>query len=185
MQEKIRQLIDNARVALGRLTQREQFMVVGCAAVVALFILLLIGWGVARGIDSVENRVKVKTQQLTDVLALQGEYKARQQEQQARLKSLGSSPVRLVSLVEESAKQAGVDIGQLRPEDGEPSADGVIESRVDLRASGLSVDRLQDFLNRMEASSGVVVVRHLKVSRPYRKDTAEVEISVSTFKLKP
>lgn len=184
MNEKIRQLIDEAKVQFGRFTQREQFMVVGCAAVLAVFILLLIGWGVSRGIASVENRVQVKTQQLKDVLALQGEYKARQQEQASRLKTLGGSPVRLVSLVEEAAKASGVEIGQLRPEDGDPGADGVVESRVDLRASGLSADRLQEFLNRIESAPGVVVVRHLKVSRPYRKDTAEVEISVSTFKLK-
>jgi hypothetical protein len=184
MREKIRQAIDNARVTFSRLTQREQFIVIGCAAVMGMMFLMLIGYAVSRGIASEENRVRVKTEQLKQVISLQGEFKARQLEQAARLKSLGGSPVRLVSLVEESAKQAGVEIGQLRPEDGEPTADGVIESRVDLRASGLSADRLQEFLNKIEAAPGVVVVRHLKVSRPYRKDTAEIELSVSTFKLK-
>jgi hypothetical protein len=182
--EKLRQAIDTARLAFSRLTQREQTMVVGGAAAGSLLVLIMIGMLVSGAINKEQHRVEVKTQQLSQVLALQGEYKARQAERAARLRTLGSSNVRLVSLVEDAAKQAGVEIGQLRPEDGEPGPDGVVESRVDLRASGLSADRLQDFLNRIESGAGIVIVRHLKLSRPYRKDTAEIELTVSTFKLK-
>jgi hypothetical protein len=182
--EKLRQAIDAARLAFSRLTQREQTMVVGGSAAAAMIILIGIGLLVSSLINKEQHRVEVKTQQLAQVLALQGEYKARQQERAARLRTLGSSNVRLISLVEDAAKQAGVEIGQLRPEDGEPGPDGVVESRVDLRASGLSADRLQDFLNRIEAGAGIVIVRHLKLTRPYRKDTAEIELTVSTFKLK-
>lgn len=184
MMDKLKELVDSARVAFGRLTQREQLIVVSGTAVAAVLLLLLIGAGVSSAITREQHRVRVKTEQLMQVLALQGEYKTRQAERKQRLDVLARSNVRLVSLVEDSAKQAGVDIGQLRPEDGEPSADGVIESRVDLRASGMSADRLQDFLSRLETAQGVVVVRRLKIDKPYRRDTADIEMSISTFKLK-
>jgi hypothetical protein len=182
--QKIRDARQALRLAFSRLTQREQMLVVGggLAGMFLTFLLtsLLVGGAIARKSHALE----VKTGQLAQVLALRGEYQARQEERAQRLRTLGSSNVRLVSLVEEAARQAGIEIGQLRPEDGEPSPEGIIESRVDLRAAGLSADRLQEFLNLLEAGRGIVVVRHLKIVRPYRKDVAEMELTVSTFKLK-
>lgn len=181
---KLRQVRDAARLALSRLTQREQLMVVGGAAAATLLILLIISMLVTRAIAREQHKVEVKTAQLFGVLALQGEYQTRQAEQAQRMRSLQSSNIRLISLVEDAARQSGVEIGQLRPEDGEPSSNGVIESRVDLRAAGLSADRLQAFLNRLDSNTGIVIVRHLKVTRPYRKDTVDIEATVSTFKMK-
>ena len=108
----------------------------------------------------------------------------REAEQRKKLADLDKNKVRLVSLVEDVARQAGVEIGQLRPEDSEPSPEGVVESRVDLRASDISVDRLQDFLERLDKAPGVVVVRRLKVTKPYRRDTLNVEMTVTTYKRK-
>lgn len=55
---------------------------------------------------------------------------------------------------------------------------------MELRAAGLSVDRLQEFLNLIEGGPGIIMMRHIKLTRPYNKDLAEVELSVSTFKMK-
>lgn len=181
---KFRQLRRALRLAISRLTQREQFAVVGggIGMVAAIFIcshVLL-----SRAIDVQQRRVDTRTQQLMEILALRGDYHRRQQEHADRIRELANSQVRLISLVEESAKQAGIDIGQLRPEDGEPGSDGVYESRVDLRAAGLSADRLQEFINLLESGSGIVVVRHIKVSRPYKKDLADIEMSISAFRMK-
>jgi hypothetical protein len=182
--EKLQHFIDELKVSFSRLTQREQLIAAGAGAAAVLLFLLGMGALVSGAIRREEHRVTVKTQQLSQVLLLQSDYRARQAERDQRLRSLGSSNVRLVSLVEDSARQTGVDIGQLRPDDGEPNSDGILESRVDLRAAGLSADRLQDFLNHIEKSPGVVLVRRLKMTRPYRKDTADVEMTVSTYKLK-
>lgn len=181
---KIGEAIDQAKVAFGRLSQREQFTALGVGALACLVLLLSVGAQVSGAITHEQRRVRDKGEQLAAVLALQGEYKTRQLEHAERLRTLGRSNVRLVSLVEDSARQAGVDIGQLRPEEGEPGSDGVVESRVDLRAAGLSADRLQDFLGRLEGAAGIVVVRRLKVERPYHRDLADIDLSVSTFRLR-
>ena len=184
MMERIQAWRDQVRLAFERLTQSEQLLWVGGIAAGTLFVLMLLGWGIGNAIAHERYRVHTKTEQLLHVLALQGEYMTRQEERQERLRTLSGSNVRLISLVEEAARQAGIEIGQLRPEDGEPAADGVIESRVDLRAAGLTADRLQDFINRIEGGTGVVIVRRLKVSRPYRKDLADIELTVTTYRLR-
>ena len=176
--------LEAAREAFGRLTQREQMIALGGAGVVLLVICLTIAAAVSGAIERAERRVRVKTDQLTQVVALQDEYKNREAQRQARLREVGKSTVRLVSLVEDVARQAGVEIGQLRPEDGEPTAEGVYEQRVDLRATNLSADRLQDFLSRLETAPGVVIMRRLKLLRPYRKDVVDVELTVTTYRLK-
>jgi hypothetical protein len=182
--DQLKANLEAARAAFGRLTQREQVIVLAGAASGVVIVLLLIGLLVSSAIDSAEHRVKVKSDQLTQMLALQGEYKAREAQRQARLREIGRSTTRLVSLVEDVARQTGVDIGQLKPEEGEPNAQGFAESSVDLRATGLSADKLQDFLSRLETSPGVVIIRRLKVTRPFRKDTVDVELTVTTYRSK-
>ncbi len=182
--DKLREQIALGREAFGRLTQREQLMVLGCAAAVVLTIFALVGMFVSSAISRAENRVKVKTDQLTQVLQLQGEYKARKTEREEKMRELGKSNVRLVSMVEEFARQAGVEIGQLKPEDGEPNVEGVVESRVDLRVGGLSADRLQKFLELIDNSKELVITRRLKVTRPYKRDTVDVELTLTTYKTK-
>jgi type II secretory pathway component PulM len=183
--ERISELIAQLKEGFGRLTQREQLMVLGCAAAVVLTVFALVGMFVSSAISRAENRVKTKTDQLTQVLQLQGEYKGRQLEREQKLKELGRSNVRLVSIVEDFARQAGVEIGQLKPEDGEPNADGIVESRVDLRVAALSADRLQKFLELIENSKDLVIARRLKVTRPYKKDVVDIELTLTTYKMKP
>ena len=180
----LEQVLDNARYAFSRLTQREQFIVLGGGAVFVLVLLLGIGTAISSSIEQTERRFNRRTEQLVEVLELQGEYKARQKERDRRLKRIARSKVRLVSVVEEAARGASITIGQLKPKEGEPSTDGIVESRVDLRASGLSADRLQDFLTRLEQSGSLVIVRRLKVNRPYRKETVDIEMTVTTYKTK-
>ncbi len=177
--------VDSARLAFERLTQREQTVVFAGAGAAVFLILLAIGLLVSGAIGRAESRVRLKDEQLTEVMQLQGDYKTRQAERDARMRELGGGNIRLVSLVEETARQAGVEIGQLKPDDSEPNADGIIESRVDLKATNLSADRLTDFLERLENARGLVITRRLKIQRPYRRDTVDLDLTITTYKKKP
>jgi len=181
---KIQEVVDSVKLSFGRLTQREQFIVFGGGFGGGLLVLLLIGGLLSSSIGKTNHRIKIKSKQLEQLLALQGEYKARQAQKAQQLADLKRSKIRLVSLVEDIAKQVQVEIGQLRPEEGEPSPDGIVESRVDLRATGLSADRLQKFLEGIERSKGLVIVRRLKIMRPYKKDVVDIELGLTTFKVK-
>lgn len=182
--ERAKELTQNLRAAFDRLSQREQFIVLGGGAASVLVVFLLIGLLVSSAISKAENRVKVKTDQLTQVLQLQGEYRTRKREREEKLRELGRSNVKLVSLVEDLARQAGAEVGQVKSEEGEPNADGIMESRVDVRVANLSADRLQKFLELLENAPGLVIARRLKINRPYRKDTVDVELTITTYKAK-
>lgn len=182
--ERLRAQFETARAAFGRLSQRDQLLVVGICAGFGLLSLVLVGSLVSRAIDKAEQRVKWKTDRLADVMAVRDEYRSREAQRQARLNDLSRSTVRLTSVIEDVARQAGVEIGQLRADDAEPTPDGIIESRVDFRVTNLSVDRLQGFLSRLETSPGVIIMRRLKVTRPYRKDSVDIELTVATYRVK-
>ena len=86
--------------------------------------------------------------------------------------------------LEDIARRVNVEIGQLRPEEGEPGPDGVVESRVDLRAPGLSIDRLQKFLGEIKNAKGIIIVRRLKVIKPFRKQVVDIELDLATYKVR-
>ena len=88
LKERVRAQIAAIRAAFERLKQREQLMVAGGGAAVLLIILFLVGLMVSSAIESAENRVRVKTDQMAQVLALQGEYRAREAQRQARMNEL-------------------------------------------------------------------------------------------------
>lgn len=183
MLDKVKAQIEELRRAFGRLTQREQLMVVGGGAAVVLFVLIIVMLAVGNAISTAERRVRIKTDKLTQVLELQGEYRARKRQQQRKLRELRRTNVRLISVVENAARQAGVNIDRLNPEEDEPNAEGIAEARVDLRASELSIDKLQDFLTRLEKSDGVIILQRMRIQKPYRKDTLDLELTVSTYKV--
>ena len=183
--DALRSRLDALSLAFSRLTQREQVVVLGGGAVTGLMILIIIGALVSSAITRAEGRVKSKTGKLTQILELQGEYKAKERGQQDLKRQLSRSKVKLVKLVEDAARQAGInkEIGRMQPQKGEPNAEGVYETTVDLTAANLSIDRLQDFLERLEKSPGVVIIDKLKVNKPYRKDTLSIEMTVITYKV--
>ena len=43
-------------------------------------------------------------------------------------------------------------VGRLNASEGQEAGGGIVETRVDLRATGLSADKLQEFLNLIENS---------------------------------
>jgi len=180
--KNLRAKIDELRAQFARLSQQEQFLVLGGVAGLGVLIILLAGLSLSTAVAHAEYRVKVKADQLAEVITLQGMYKARVQARETRMRQLGRVNIRLVSVVEDTARQAGVEIGQLRPEEGEPSAEGIVESSVDLRVSNLSSDRLQDFLMRLESAPGAVVVRRIRIDRPYGKDSLNLEATVTSLR---
>ena len=181
---KFSKRFDGLKLAFSRLPQRDQTLIVLTSGILALVFLVGTTVGVSLTLKKVSHRLSVKLEELTEVIQLQTDYQARQDERAARMRDLSASQVRLISVVELAAKQAGIEIGQLRPEEGQPSPEGIVESRVDLRAGGLSADRVQNFLEALEKSQGVVIVRRLRLSRPYSKDTVDLDMTITTYKLK-
>ena len=177
-------IADRIRLSFSKLTQREQVIVLG-GGVALYFFGLIVALSMASGaVDKIDHRTRINKAKLTELMRLQGEYKQRQREQKNKLASLRrSSRVSLVNLVEQAAKGAGVDLRDISPSSGKPNDNGVVESRVKLKARNLSADRLQDFLLRLETSRGEIIIRKIDVSKPYRKDTLNLEVAVTSYRL--
>src|SRR5262245_16467702 len=120
MKDQLRARLEQLSAAFGRLTQREQVMVLGGGVGGLLFILLIIGLLVSGAISRAERRVKQKTETLTQVLQLQGEYRAKQQAQRDLIAQLGRTRVSLTKHVEDAARASGIEIGRMQPQEGEP-----------------------------------------------------------------
>lgn len=182
MQERLSAVLEPVRTWFEGLNAREQAIVAGGAGLGGLLVLMLIGGALSSSIAQVEKRIALKTNQLAEVVRLQSDYKAREAERRARLGELERSNVQLVPTVEEAARFAGFSIGEIRPEQGPPNDEGVVESRVDLQASGLTINRLEKFLTKLEKTRGVVTVPRLEVQKPYRKETLNIKMTVATYK---
>ncbi|MEO1174812.1 MAG: type 4a pilus biogenesis protein PilO, partial [Myxococcota bacterium] len=164
------------------LNAREQTIVAVGAGVGGLLVLMLIGGVLSSSIAQVEKRIALKTGQLAEVVRLETEYKAREAERRSRLSELERSNVNLVSTVSDAARFAGFEIGEIRPEQGPPNEEGFAESSVDLQASGLTINRLEKFLTKVEQTRGVVTLPRLEVKKPYRKETLNIKMTVATYK---
>lgn len=168
--------------AFARLNPREQlFAILGTmAAVVLVFTIgaMVTTSSLAKG----ERKIASWTGQLEELISLKSSYKELERKNREQLEALKSSRLSLVSFVEDLAKRSGVQVGRLNASEGQESSDGIVESRVDLRAMGLSADKLQEFLNLIENSPQMVFIRRLQIVRPYKKDMVDVEMTIVSFK---
>jgi hypothetical protein len=183
-------------MALSDLTQRltEQFerlnprerVVVSVGGTVALVIIMLMAWMVLSGlVENRQLRVTVKKGQLEQLIKLQATY-AKRAEQSRRLEAnLKGSKIRLVSMVEENARAIQIEVGDMTPHETEPDADGIKESSVDIKLQKLSIDRLQDFLKRLETTpGGLVRVKRLRMHKRFDDQTLlDVEMTVATYQM--
>jgi len=182
--KELKERIARIRQAFERLSEREQLIVAGGSIGGAFLILLIIALALSSAVGGAEHRVKVKTEQLLQVLQLQGEYQEKKRVHEARLAELKRTRTRLVSMLESTARQHQIGIGQLRPNDSEPNEEGIYETRVDLRAANIPINKLQDFLNSIKKMAGNANVTRMRVTKPYRKETLDVDMTISSLRAK-
>ncbi|HIA53126.1 MAG TPA: hypothetical protein EYN91_13730 [Candidatus Melainabacteria bacterium] len=180
----IKGLVDRTRLAFNRLTQQEQMFVVVGSLAGLFFLLLIVALTVSSATHKIEKRTRINKAKLEELVRLQGEYKWRKQASERKIRAFKrKSKVLLVKSVEDAAKKSGVDLRDIKPSKGKANEDGVRESRVRLKASKLSADRLEDFLKRLDQLGDETVLRELKVTRPRRKDTLNVELTLTTYRI--
>ena len=99
--------LDSLRLSFSRLTQREQVLVISGSVVTVLVVVFSLGMWLSSSIDKAEHRIKRKTEQLQELFALQGQYKARQSERAKRLQDLSRGKVKMLSTVGGNATLGG------------------------------------------------------------------------------
>ena len=183
MKEQLEELLQLLKTSWSQLSQRDRWVAIGAAAGVVFVIFLITAVSMVLAISKGEKRIATKLVQLQELQQLKSGYKEREQQNQNRIQQLRNSNVKLIQIVEDIARQAGVEIGRLEPGEDPPTAEGVVQSNVELLASGLSSDRLADFLKRLEEAPGLIVLRRMSIQRPSRGDTLDLKLTVTTYKM--
>lgn len=167
------------------LSARERRLVAGCATAVLGFIVLLTVMGFANAARSTERRTLDNLDRLTQVQALAASFRNAEAARQQVENSLRRSDVKLISYLEEKGTAAGLEIPTMNPKGDVPIGDGkIVESAVELTLTDVSLGKLIDFLNSVEAGPGVVKVKYLRIEPRPENETLTAWTTIATYRMK-
>jgi F0F1-type ATP synthase membrane subunit b/b' len=181
----IRIKLDWITAAFGRLSGREQVTTL-LSALGLIFLISGLGtWLVSRDLKSREHRIASKMDKLEKLTVLKNDYQRRLQEQNRLASDIkNNNKTRLLSYLEEISKQSSVELGNASEGAGEPTGSDLIkEVSAKVNIKSVSIDRLYDFLRRIEEGNRLVKIRRLKIKT--RFDNAKMldaEVTVGTYK---
>lgn len=178
-------LFDRIATSFERLSRREQVMV--AFVVISAFTMVVgLGWYfTSRDLAKREKRIAAKLSQLEQVAGLRGDYQRRLADQNRIASEIRrNNTMRLLSYIEDTAKRSSIEIGNAQERAGSLIGGGILkEEDAEITVRDVSIDRLYDFLKRLEEGNVLVRVRQLKVKKRYADPKRlEATITVGTFK---
>ena len=181
----MKELLAQLETAFDNLSSREQLMVVGmCFALFAM----LVGFGgyfVSRDLTRQQRRIDAKIEKLQEIGELRSDYKRRLAEQERIAQEVRrNNSVRILSYLEKMATAANLTLRGASERQGEPTGSDVVkEEAAEVRIDNVSIDRLYDFLRRVEEGNRLVKVRRLKIKKRFdNPKMLDAVVTVGTFK---
>lgn len=181
----MRRFFDNLSASFERLSQREQYMSLFVAVAGLALVLGLSSFFVSKDLGLRHKRIAAKKEKLIELANLRGDYQRRLADQNRLAAEIRrNNTVRLLSYIEDVSKHAGVSVENAQERPGQATGSDVLkEEAAEITVKNVSIDRLYDFLKRIEEGNPLVKVRHLKVRK--RFDNAkrlDATVTVGTFK---
>lgn len=171
--------------SFSRLNERERVLVSITAAVAVVFIIVGLGWWGNSAIDSRRKSVVLKKEKLAQILALEDKYKEAAALEKKATQKLERNSVSLFSLLQKTAGELNLKLNDLN-ERKTPVRDTEIEAvSVEVNLKQLSVDKLNQFIEKIEGRSkdGLVKIVKLKVKTRFdNPELLDVNMTVSTWK---
>jgi type II secretory pathway component PulM len=178
--------IEELLEAIGRLSQRERYMVAGVIVAFVVFVTFLVSWLVSSSLDSIEHRIQDKTAKLQTIIDKRAQFEeARQAQLLSEQRIRQGSAVQLYAIIEGLAKQAGVNIGDMQSRPSTPEANSnIFEDKVEVNIPQITIDRLVRLVEEIERKADTIAVRKLHLKKSF-KDPSQLEVSftVSNFQL--
>ena len=182
--DRLRALWADGQAWLAAATPREKRLLFLAAGGVALFVFL-IGWASFRSsIRRAETALEEKRLDFAKISRLAAGYGQQEQERQLLEARLRQSPPALMTFVDTTARNAGVEVGGM-------SDRGVVaggqnglprEMSVEVNFGKVPLDKLVKLLGEIERSPGVVKVRRLRLRKSFEnKDTLDVTLTISAW----
>ncbi len=170
---------------LATLSVRERRLVIGGGALVIAFLVFFVTFTFGNTANAIRNRTTQKLAKLDEVLALTANYRQAKAAQEAAERQLSQSNIKLLSYVEDNAKQKGLDLPSITPK-AEVMIDGtkIVENSVELTLTDVKLNRLVEFLTAIENGPGVVKVKYLRLEPRPQNETITAWLTIATYRLK-
>ena len=168
-----------------RLSGREQL-----TAILLIFLLsgLVVGLGsyfVNKDLSRRDARIAAKLTKLDNLAKLRNDYQRRLADQNRLASEIRrNNDPRLLSYIEEISKQSSITLKNAAERNSGDSGGGVLkEVAAEVQVENVSIDRLYDFLKRLEEGNRLVKVRKLVVETRFdNKKRLNAKVTVGTFK---
>lgn len=181
----MKDLLNQVTVAFDNISPREQVLVLVMCLTIFGMIIGFGGYLVSRDLTKRDKRIAAKAQKLEEIGQLRSDYKRRLAEQNrvaAEVKR--NNNMRILSYLENLSTAAGLTLKGASERQGEPTgSDAVKEEAAEVRIDNVSLDRLYDFLKRIEEGNPLVKVRRLKIKTRFdNKEMLDASVTVGTYK---
>ena len=178
-------LIERSRSAFDSLSSREQLMVLSMFGALFVMVIGIGGYLIQQDLVARERRIEAKTKKLEEAASLRSDYQRRLREQKRVASQVKrNNNVRLLSYLEKLSQQSNVTLKNASERPGESTgSDLVKEEAAEVKISNVSLDRLHDFLKRIEEGNALVKVRRLRIKTRFdNPEMLDAVITVGTFK---
>ena len=171
-----------------QLSQREQRVLIGAAALFAFLFLYLGVDALLQGYDKLDDRITSKRAEVEKISRLGAQYMeahAQLVEIKAKLDQMDKG-FSVLSFIEDLAKRQNIreNIGSVKPK-RLPLNDSYDENIVELQVDNISLPKLVDFIYQIENSGHLLKVKRLRVrTRHDDRDLLNVTFQVTTYNRK-
>jgi hypothetical protein len=178
--------IDSLTAAFERLSGREQIMTLFMVISIFAFLLGMSTYFVQNDLVRRSARIAAKEKKLVLLQGLRADYQRRLADQNRLAAEIQkNNSTRLLSYLETVSKQANTEIRNAAERTGQAGATGNIrEVAAEVSVQNVSIDRLYDFLKRIEGGNRLIKVRKLEIkSRFDNPKMLDAKVTVGTFKV--
>ncbi|MBL9038472.1 MAG: type 4a pilus biogenesis protein PilO [Archangium sp.] len=178
-------LQNTVQQSFSALSVRERRLVIGAVCAVIAFVLFMVTFSFSNSADRIRQRTARKLAQLDEVQTLAANYREAKAAQDNAERQLAASNVRLLSYLEERAKQKGLELPSVNPKAEVPLENPkIVENAVELTLTDVKLNRLVDFLQAVEAGPGIVKVKYLRIEPHPQAEHLTAWMTVATYRLK-
>lgn len=171
--------------SFGRMSSRERTLVGITAVAALLFVVVGAIYLVDTRLERAGRRLAERREQLRQILSLEGEYRAAQQETQRIKQQLEHNNTQLFSFLPKVAERLGLTLNDLNERRTPLKDTGVDEISVDINLRKMTLDKLDAFLQDVEGGASGGMVKVLKITVKTRFDNEQlldVNMKVATYK---
>jgi general secretion pathway protein M len=182
----VKELIAKLQATFATLSQREKRMVSIAGAAIAVFVLFMVIHSFGAKADSIRERTQMKLRKLDEVQTLALGFRDTEAKRLAVESQLKQSNIRLISYLEDKAKNAGVELPSINPKaDVTLEGDKIVESAVELSLTDVKLNRMLDFLTAVEsAPGGLVKVKYMRLEPRPSQETLSAWLTIATYHAK-